>query len=139
MTQHSAATDDISFSWLKFNIYTRWETITKHTFLVVFDPKPSVKEDILSSIAIPKWAANQPGDLEDPYWVHVQILQHVVRLQDAAVWTVRDLVREVETSRATVTESNGANLDYARHHEIARHAIHVSETTDCLSRQLSTS
>lgn len=129
MTQQNAAKNQISFSWLKFNIYTRWETVTKHTFLVVFDPVPSLKEEILSSFAIPERTANQPDDLEDPYWVHVQILEHVIRLQDAAVWAVRDLVRAVETSRATVAESSGANLDYARHHDIARHAIHVSETT----------
>ncbi|KAM7210046.1 hypothetical protein V8F06_014568 [Rhypophila decipiens] len=121
--------NEVGYTWLKFNVFTRWEKATNHTFLVVFDPKPPVKEGILSCIDIPKRAPDQAGDLEDPYWIHVQILQHVTCLQDAAVWAIRKLVRAAETSRATVTASNGPDPDYGRYHDIARHAIHLSETT----------
>ena len=76
-TRHDAVENEIRYIWLKFNIFTRWEEATKHTFLVVFDPKPPVKEGILSCIVVPERAPDRAGDLEDPYWIHVQILQHV--------------------------------------------------------------
>ena len=64
---------------------------------------------------------------ENPYWVHVPILEQVVDRQDAAVWQIRGLVRTREQKRP---DPAAPNPDYERDHDIARHAIHVSETAE---------
>jgi len=53
----------------------------------------------------------------------------VTYFQHAAVSGIRDLVRAVELGRdITINQSSQPEPNYGRHHDIARHAIHVSET-----------
>ena len=51
----------------------------------------------------------------------------MIALQDVAVWGIRELVRTREKNRPVLT---APNPDYQRDHDIARHAIHVSETAE---------
>jgi hypothetical protein len=121
-TRQDNSTGKIDFKWLKWNVFTHWVSATKETFLIAFDPADTVKEGILS-ITIPR----QPKDLQDPYWVHVLLLERVATLQDAAVWGIRELVRTREMNRP---DPKAPNPDYERDHDIARHAIHACETAE---------
>jgi Mg2+ and Co2+ transporter CorA len=69
----------------------------------------------------------KPGHLEDPLWVYADITSELVYLEDAAVWAIRDQVRAIETDRKPVAKPKP---DYRRLHDLARHAIHVTETLD---------
>ncbi|OCK80315.1 hypothetical protein K432DRAFT_425842 [Lepidopterella palustris CBS 459.81] len=111
------------YIWYKFNIFTRWLLNTNQTIVVVFDPPPGVRERIPS----PLLDASETSNFSDPYLIHSLFAEDVVRLQDDAVWGIRNLVREIEVHR---TASAAPNPDYPRLHDIARHAIHVSETLD---------
>ncbi|KAK1830702.1 hypothetical protein QBC39DRAFT_353043 [Podospora conica] len=121
-TSQDARTGKIDYHWLKWNIFTHWVAATNETFLIVFDPTDPVKAGIL-----PIETPRQPKDLQDPYWIHAIILEQVARLQDAAVWGIRELVRTREKNRPAL---KAPNPDYQRDHDIARHAIHVSETAE---------
>lgn len=63
----------------------------------------------------------------DPYWIHGILLEELLQLQDNAVWGIRNLVRQTEIHRSS---PNSPHPDFLRLHDIARHAIHVSETLD---------
>lgn len=111
------------YIWYKFNIFTRWISSTNQSIVLVFDPRPAVKERLLS----PLLDSSDLCDVNDPYWIHAIFAEEVLRLQDEAVWSVRNLVRTTEIQRTT---STAPNPNYPRLHDIARHAIHVSETLD---------
>jgi hypothetical protein len=91
--------------------------------VLVFDPRPAIKERLPD----PRLNISVASDFSYPYWVHTLFVEEVVRLQDEAVWAIRTLVRNIEVHR---TKSTAPNPDYPRLHDIARHAIHVSETLD---------
>lgn len=59
--------------------------------------------------------------------MYVHVLEELARLEDRAVWSIRDRVRDIETEQ----EPEGKpQPKYRRLHDIARHAIHVTETLD---------
>ncbi|KAI9777572.1 MAG: hypothetical protein M1816_004633 [Peltula sp. TS41687] len=68
--------------------------------------------------------------LDDPYWIHALLVEEIVRLQDKAVWAIRDLVRETEKNRTSTKKPKPEKPrpNYPLLHDIARYAIHVSET-----------
>jgi hypothetical protein len=111
------------YLWYKFNIFTRWMPSTNQSIVLVFDPQPAVKERLPS----PLLDSPDLSNFSDPYWIHTLFTEEVMRLQDEAVWGIRNLVRKTEIQRTT---STAPNPNYPRLHDIARHAIHVSETLD---------
>ncbi|KAL2351357.1 hypothetical protein BJ546DRAFT_306440 [Cryomyces antarcticus] len=65
----------------------------------------------------------------DPYFHHVSHVEETVNLFDASVWSLRDLIRNVETSRKLhLDPSKPPKPDFEQLHEISRHMIHSSET-----------
>lgn len=89
----------------------------------MFDPPDPIKEKLPSPmIKIP-----DHGRFGDPFWIYEGILEEILHLQDQSVWMIRDQVRATEKNRALVTRPNP---DYSLLHELARHAIHVSESLD---------
>lgn len=91
--------------------------------MIVFDPRPELKECLPSPLLDP---IPQSG-LYDPYIIHDYFLEGLVDQQDKAVWCIRDLVRNIEQERNSV---NVHETDYPYFHDVARHAIHVTETLD---------
>jgi Mg2+ and Co2+ transporter CorA len=65
--------------------------------------------------------------LEDPLWIYVDITGELVHLEDEAIWAIRDQVRAAEITRTPIGKPEP---DYRRLHDLARHAIHVTETLD---------
>ncbi|KAK1843260.1 hypothetical protein CCHR01_14121 [Colletotrichum chrysophilum] len=118
------------YEWFKLNIFTRWIAKTQQTILVVFDlhpPTASCVERVPVGEPDPLFVIPDEHSYITPYWIYTRILEKVVTLQDAAVWSVRDTVRNTEKERDGPTKPKPAP-DYRHLHETARHAIHVSET-----------
>ncbi len=111
------------YLWYKFNIFTRWIPGTSQSIVLIFDPHPAIKQRLPS----PVLDSPDLNECSDPYLIHTLFIEDLVRLQDGAVWGIRNLVRETEILRTT---SKAPNPNYPRLHDIARHAIHVSETLD---------
>lgn len=112
-----------SYVWHKLNMFSRWVYSTETMLLIVFDPPAPIREKLPTPMIQPPIR----GRLKNPFWIYNGILKEVLDLQDTSVWKIRDQVREIEKSRALVTQPNP---DYSHLHELARHAIHVSETLD---------
>jgi Mg2+ and Co2+ transporter CorA len=113
----------MKYEWYRLNLFIRWISAPKRTILIIFDTAQPVVDSLqrllLKEITIAK--------LEDPLWIYPVIAEEVVRLQDQAVWAIRDLVRVLEKHRAPL---KNPKPDFVHLHEISRHAIHVSETLD---------
>lgn len=115
--------DKKDYLWYKFNIFTRFLPTTKQNIILIFDPRPEIKDRIPSGI----FSSLALCHVSDPYWIHTLFAEEVVELQDNAVWAIRDLVRDMEKNRTTPA---APNPDYPRFHDTARHAIHVTETLE---------
>jgi hypothetical protein len=75
-----------------------------------------------------------------PLLIHCILLRYVLESFDRAVWSWRDVVRELETSR--LHRGSGPVRDFQRMHEIARHLIHSTEmlttalcTIECMMKE----
>ncbi|EEU48276.1 uncharacterized protein NECHADRAFT_75673 [Fusarium vanettenii 77-13-4] len=110
--------------WYKFNTLTRWIASSYQTILLVFE---SEKQSKLSEL-IPKGLldGSHTEPHHDPFWVHVRLLEELSDLQNNAVWTVRTEIRKVEKKE----QRSKPDPNYRSLHDLARHAIHVSETLD---------
>ncbi|KAJ5087378.1 hypothetical protein N7456_010994 [Penicillium angulare] len=110
---------NLKYYWSKINVFTRWLPSTKQTCILLFDPT----EDLASPLLNP-----DPSQLNDPFGVYSGILEEVARLQEHAVWGIRDHVRDIEKEETPSKTKPQPN--YRRLHDIARHAIHVTESLD---------
>ncbi|PSN59027.1 hypothetical protein BS50DRAFT_641288 [Corynespora cassiicola Philippines] len=63
--------------------------------------------------------------LSEPFSLHVPIVETIIAMQDASVWSIRDVVRGIEKDRFRQTRGS---RDFVLLHETARHAIHSFET-----------
>jgi Mg2+ and Co2+ transporter CorA len=104
----------------KFNIFTRWLP-TNQTAILMFDSKSH------SDAPYPFSGFVEPdiNMLSDPFWVYTQIMEEVAPLQESAIWAIRDQVRRIEMQQKPLGKPQP---DYRGLHDIARHAIHVTET-----------
>lgn len=115
--------------WYRINIFTRWLPSSRQTTVLVLDAPLPLKE----RLPIPLLGTLDPDHLGDPFWIYAPLVDEVVRLQDISVWAIRDRVRAIETQRAPAERPNP---NYRLLHDIARHAIHVSETLDVAVKTL---
>jgi hypothetical protein len=114
---------DQDYKWHHLNVFTHWLP-SGESIILSFETPP----------ALLAWFKNgeffYKADRADPYSFHTALLGEVVRLQDEAVWGIRNLVRGVEKGRAVSLRQNPR---YPELHDIARHAIHVLETLEVAS------
>lgn len=115
--------DSTDYNWRKLNIFTIWHRTTRRTTVLVFDPPPSIVD------TLPRLLLDNTSDVDarDPFWMYIPLVDEVIRLQHPAVWGIRNLVRTTEESRSS---GDRPTPDYRRLHDLARHAIHVSETLE---------
>ncbi|KAJ5813166.1 hypothetical protein N7447_010189 [Penicillium robsamsonii] len=121
---------NVHYEWTKLNIFTRWLSSTKQTFLLLFDPTLPLRESILQSLS--KTTISQ---LNVPFWPYPYVLEVLISLEEPAVWAIRDQVREIEKE---FNPSKAPRPAYRRLHDIARHAIHVSENLDVSVQNIET-
>lgn len=108
--------------------------------ILLLDPTQDISKPLVNP---------DPQKLNDPFWVYLDILHEVARLQEIAVWKIRDRVRKIEKQaeederkkqeeKRKDKEKGIQNkplgerpeAEYRPLHDIARHAIHVTETLD---------
>ncbi|KAL2865226.1 uncharacterized protein BJX67DRAFT_359028 [Aspergillus lucknowensis] len=115
--------NDAHYRWSKINIFTRWLCATGQTGVLVFDS---------DDFSPPLISAKDLGTAQwnDPFWIYIHIMEDIARLNDLAVWAIRNNVRSIETQQRPLGKPQP---DYRRLHDIARHAVHVTEAVDvCL-------
>jgi hypothetical protein len=115
--QYKLVDIDLSYYWSGFHIFTRFSHLTGQTGILLLDMKEFV----------PFVMQTERGDvqltqLSDPLWVYNYILERVARVSKRSVWRIRDKVRSIEKTHTP---------SYERlHHDVTRHAIHVTESLD---------
>ncbi|KAI1116609.1 hypothetical protein F5Y14DRAFT_48744 [Nemania sp. NC0429] len=112
-----------TYHWYKLNAFIRWNKSTHQTIVISFDTPPVIATRFLELVAA-------PGDntaWRCPMWFYPHLVGEVARLQELAVWAIRDRVRAVEKKPMS---DGRPQPDYRHLHDIARHAVHVTETLD---------
>lgn len=113
------------YHWHQMNLFTRWLPRTKQLVIIFFDAAVSLQERIPEILSHP-----EPCHSTDPFWVYSRLFTEVAHWEDEAVWALRNLVRDVEKQ---VIPADRPQPDYRQLHDIARHAIHVTETLEVIS------
>jgi hypothetical protein len=77
------------YKWYEMTFVSRWEAPGSEQILCIDTPEdfPSALSAILGDTAV---------DFNDPFAMHLPLLQEVVRLNDKSVWAIRDPIRDVE-------------------------------------------
>ncbi|KAI1121220.1 hypothetical protein F5Y10DRAFT_256733 [Nemania abortiva] len=125
-TKHLDGGDD--YHWDKLNVFIRWNKSTHQTIVLSFDTPKTVVSRFKELLATP-----DPSTLKFPFWFYPHLLNELARLQERAVWAVRDKVRAVEKKPPP---EGRPKPDYRHLHDVARHAIHVSETLDVAAQTI---
>ncbi|KAJ5732261.1 hypothetical protein N7493_003742 [Penicillium malachiteum] len=111
--------EDMTYYWSKIKVFTRWSAVTKQTAIVLFEPTDDPSKNLIKP---------HSNELNDPFWVYSEILEEVTRLQEDSVWSIRDHVRRIEKEKTE--DGKKPQPNYRNLHDIARHAIHVTESLD---------
>lgn len=122
---------NMEYEWYKVNIFTRWFRSTNQTLIFLFDLKPPMTETLPNLFERP-----EIEKLVNPFWVYPHLLEGVVGLEDASVWAIRNQVRAIEKADAKRGSIGKPSPTYRLIHDIARHAIHVTETLDVLAQNM---
>ncbi|KAH6625585.1 hypothetical protein C7974DRAFT_414085 [Boeremia exigua] len=107
-----------SYTWHEMTFFSRW-TPNGCRMLCIGVPSlfTTLLQDSLSRM-------NTPQPPTEPYSLHVPVLEAIVAMQDLSLWSMRDIVRGIEKTRALALRGPEAFLPM---HEGARHAIHAFE------------
>ncbi|KAI0455726.1 hypothetical protein F5B21DRAFT_179893 [Xylaria acuta] len=116
------------YRWYKLNIFIRWNRSTHRTVVLAFDTPPVIASRFMELLATP-----DIDSLRCPFWFYPHLLSEVARIQESAVWAIRDQVRAVEKK---IMPKGRPDPDYRHLHDVARHAIHVSETLDVATQTI---
>ena len=127
----------IAYQWRKLNIFARWEASTREHTIISFVAKSDT--DLATRTMLMDHLKETAHTIhrERPRSIYDSLAQLAVQLQEDAVWRIRDEVRDVETLRTSFRTQHPNSQDhFCRLHDLARHAIHVSETLDLTVRTL---
>lgn len=90
-----SATNGKDYDWYKVNVFTRWWP-TGRNLVIIFDPPLALR----MRFPTPMLDGTDSIPTHDPYWIHLRILEELVKIQDESVWSIRNLVRQRELVRA---------------------------------------
>ncbi|KAK2756213.1 hypothetical protein FQN54_005621 [Arachnomyces sp. PD_36] len=107
------------YVWHQIAMLTRWHPKNHTEFVLFLDMPPSMQKRM--SLHLPSI------EKMDAFAWHTIFFAEIRELFDSSIWSLRDLVRAIETARGIRNESPP---DFPRFHEIARHIIHSNETLD---------
>ncbi|KAI1076455.1 hypothetical protein F5B20DRAFT_594138 [Whalleya microplaca] len=118
----------MEYRWDKINTFIRLLASPRRTIAIFFDVHPSIEERIRNVLLCPElpW-------LNDPFWIYARLAEEITPLVTSAAWAIRDHVRGIEEE---IIPTGRPQPKYRQLHDIARHAIHVSETLDVTSKTM---
>lgn len=112
------------YHWIRFNFIVSWLAPVKQTRVFIMEA-PAGFNVTLSDLISAAMGGNEFGE---PFWMVQRIVNSVVGVFDTTVWAVRDEVRNIEMLQMPPDRKPSPNYRYM--HDLARHAIHVSESLD---------
>ncbi|KAJ5180202.1 hypothetical protein N7492_003412 [Penicillium capsulatum] len=118
-------TKGLRYNWTSLTLFTRFFNSTEQTVILLLNPTEKVPLSVFTP---------QCTRLDDPFWVYSCALEEITRWEERAVWDIRDYVRDLEKS--TLPSGQKAQPDFRILHDIARHAIHVTESLEVTVRNV---
>lgn len=111
-----------AYHWIRFSLVTSWLASDDQTRLFILEAPPGF------TTTLSNWISEglRRNELGDPFWAVEKIVNSVVDACDRTVWAVRDQVRRIEMVQ--MPSDRKPSPDYREMHDLARHAIHVSES-----------
>ena len=73
-------------------------------------------------------------NLDDPFWAYTAVGHELIHLETNAVWAIRDKLRVIEKR---LNPRGKPKINFRSLHDLARHAIHVTETLDVATLTMS--
>ncbi|KAK2848506.1 hypothetical protein FQN49_005661 [Arthroderma sp. PD_2] len=110
-----------SYSWTQITIFVRWNMRTRQHLVYLLGCPEDMKEHFPS--LLPR------AETRTPYTIHLIFMREALRLYDISIWSLRDVVREIEKSRDSPTSAS-AGFNFPQLHDLARHIIHSTETLE---------
>lgn len=110
----------LAYHWDRLGFVMCWQP-QGHLILLCFDLPDSLEQQICHGLGGGETVQHGHG----PFSLHPTLLMHVVQSFDRAVWSWRDVVRQIEKSRAM--GSSVSTHNFVHMHETARHVLHCSE------------
>jgi len=111
-------------------MFTKWDAETNKTVIVFF------RRPVLDDMKRPQeyFGGLTKKHLEDPFWVYTFALGEILTKQNTSVWEVRTMVRDKEKDAEKADQKRKASYrndnTYRLLHDLARHAIHGTETLE---------
>ncbi|KAF2809136.1 uncharacterized protein BDZ99DRAFT_463941 [Mytilinidion resinicola] len=105
------------YTWHEMTFFSCWNPT--RSFILCIGIPPSF-QIALQNTLLQMWPGIPPSE---PYSLHVPLVETIVAMQELSVWSVRDVVRDIEKDRQTREMHNFLKL-----HDLARHAIHSFES-----------
>ncbi|KAF7510226.1 hypothetical protein GJ744_006922 [Endocarpon pusillum] len=120
--EKNVSSADLGYFWHEMGFFTQ-STAPNRTTVLCFDVPYSFRHGLQQSLRL----SSGKGHDYNRYTLHRFLTSEVINLYDTSVWTIRDVVRDVERNR---NSNKQTEPDFPALHELARHAIHSSETLD---------
>ncbi|EPS42093.1 hypothetical protein H072_3950 [Dactylellina haptotyla CBS 200.50] len=132
---------DYDYKWYKMGFFSTWSQSGHKSILCLDCP-----QDLIISVRLSLDNCSNDHFLVDPYSFHQIIIRGIVNIYDNSIWTIRDVVRDVEKagyrkdlSTGTVASNTTQSLqnrpnnrkpepNFDHLHEAGRHVIHSTET-----------
>lgn len=112
------------YHWIRFNLVVSWLAPAKQTKLFIMEAPAGF--NVTLSHLIPDVLSG--NGFEDPFWAVEMMVNNTLGVFDTTVWAIRDEVRNIEMLQMPADQKPSPNYRYM--HDLARHAIHVSESLD---------
>jgi hypothetical protein len=114
------APQSIDYRWEKLAFTSGWSP-QSGLVMLCFDVPADLEEKIGEILLAGDVAKYGQG----PFSLHAALMVRIVESFDRAVWSWRDVVRDLEKTRESEDASEKRSFEYM--HETARHVIHCSE------------
>jgi hypothetical protein len=86
---------DKTYEWDEMCFFTTWDPPRRNVVLC-FDTPITLQDQVRTTLA----STNDNRWSYDPYSIHTVIIEAVLVLYERSVWSLRDMIRDVETVRA---------------------------------------
>lgn len=139
---HDSETIPYGWEWYELGVIIHW-TPPSSTTIICFDFPPRLPALIETALR----ASMAEIDFSDPYSPLLVIIRELLILYDNSVWSIRNHIANWEGVSLSIkhpalfffpliSQARHSDPDYLLLHEIARHAIHVSETLTVAVRSI---
>lgn len=97
MIQHSSYNSEPKYIWYEMGFFTHWSK-GGDRYVLCFDVPPALQDGVIDALT----SLQKECIVPNAYAFHTLIAVEVVKLYDESIWSIRNVVRQVETARYSV-------------------------------------